>query len=115
MKRAGDTITPSPGTPGEGWGGGSVKMRIVRETPSLTLPRSTGGGNKRSVCRVLQILSLIFFLATAIGCQSDKQFDFTQPKMGTLFHMTLYAPSEQVANRAAAAAWARVDELNSIL
>ncbi len=31
--------------PGEDWRGGSV-LGASRETPSLTLPRSTGGGDK---------------------------------------------------------------------
>jgi alpha-2-macroglobulin len=39
-------LTPSPGTPGEGWGGGLSKAAFFAETPSLTLPRSTGGGNR---------------------------------------------------------------------
>jgi len=66
---------------------------------------------KRGITLYLFSMLAIFL----VGCQSEKQFNFTQPKMGTLFHMTLYASTEQVANRAAAAAWARVDELNSIL
>jgi len=57
--------SPSPGTPGEGWGGGSAQVRINTgcaidakaspqqsalstqhyQTPTLTLPRSTGRGN----------------------------------------------------------------------
>jgi uncharacterized protein len=40
-------LSPAPGTPGEGWGGG-VREMIHREssekTPSLTLRRRTGGG-----------------------------------------------------------------------
>jgi hypothetical protein len=59
--------SPSPGTPGEGWGGGSRRaeskafsakfsklqlskqrseISAVLQTPSLTLPRNSGGGNK---------------------------------------------------------------------
>ncbi len=41
------TFTPSPGTPGEGWGRGLV-ARHGNAAPSLTLPRSTGGGDKSS-------------------------------------------------------------------
>ena len=37
-------LSPSPGTPGEGWGGGSAQSRIKHKTPTLTLPRSTGRG-----------------------------------------------------------------------
>jgi len=39
------TPSPSPGTPGEGWGGGSSKVAPLAETPTLTLPRSTGRGD----------------------------------------------------------------------
>jgi protein ImuB len=39
-------ISPSPGTPGEGWGGGSDQRRVSQGAPSLTLPRNTGGGNE---------------------------------------------------------------------
>jgi len=37
--------SPSPGTPGEGRGGGGL-LNIAPAAPSLTLPRSTGGGDK---------------------------------------------------------------------
>jgi ABC-type sugar transport system ATPase subunit len=39
-------VSPSPGTPGEGGGGGSVARSPLAQTPSLTLPRSTGGGQQ---------------------------------------------------------------------
>src|SRR5580765_3091099 len=44
-------FSPSPGTPGEGWGGegwggGCVEDARAARTPSPTLPRSTGGGDK---------------------------------------------------------------------
>jgi thiamine biosynthesis lipoprotein len=35
--------------------------------------------------------------------------------MGTVFHMTFYAPDQAMADRASAAAWARVDQLNAML
>jgi len=51
-------ITPAPGTPGEGWGGGCVegpfaKSKASPRTPSLTLPRNTEGGKKISIPFVL--------------------------------------------------------------
>jgi ATP-dependent helicase/nuclease subunit B len=42
-------LSPAPGTPGEGWGGGMPEMaprESNEQTPSLTLPRSTGRGEK---------------------------------------------------------------------
>jgi uncharacterized protein len=42
--RGSTSLSPSPGTPGEGWGGGVSRREPTEQTPSLTLPRSTGGG-----------------------------------------------------------------------
>jgi FAD:protein FMN transferase len=44
-----------------------------------------------------------------------QKFEYVQPKMGTIFRIVLYAPGKSVADQAAAAAFARVDELNSVL
>jgi hypothetical protein len=44
----GEVPAPSSGTPGEGWGGGGIgddRSRTDGSTPTLTLPRSTGGGD----------------------------------------------------------------------
>ena len=41
-------------------------------------------------------------------------FEDNAPKMGTVFHIAVYAPDEATARRAFAAAWARVDQLNAI-
>jgi FAD:protein FMN transferase len=65
--------------------------------------------------RILTAMLAAILVVQSIGCQSEKRFEFQQPKMGTLFHIVLYAPSQQVADHAAAAAWARVDELNATL
>src|SRR4051794_19632922 len=43
------------------------------------------------------------------------KFDYVQPKMGTVFHIVLYAPDKGTADRAADEAFARVDELNKAL
>ena len=49
--------TPSPVTPGEGWGGGLGVLASFAETPTLTLPRSTGGGKWFSALLALLIFS----------------------------------------------------------
>ena len=50
-------IPPSPGTPGEGRGGGvTVDFRGL-SAPTLTLPRSTGGGNKSGPPKRARILT----------------------------------------------------------
>ena len=43
------------------------------------------------------------------------RFEYSAPRMGTLFRVVLYAPAEPAARAAAAAALARVAELNRIL
>lgn len=43
------------------------------------------------------------------------RYEFTQPHMGTTFRIVLYAPSDDIAKKASAAAFARVAELNRIM
>jgi FAD:protein FMN transferase len=43
------------------------------------------------------------------------RYEFTEPQMGVPFKIVVYAPSDEAANRAAAAAYARVATLNTIL
>ena len=44
-----------------------------------------------------------------------ERFTFTEPHMGTLFKIVLYAPDEATAKKAAKAAFERVAELNRIM
>lgn len=44
-----------------------------------------------------------------------RRYEYSEVRMGTDFRVVLYAADENVANRAAAAAFARVDELNKVL
>ena len=81
-----------------------------------------------------QLLVTLLLLSVVIGCNPPalitdcsnatsqpstriilQRFDYTAPKMGTVFHMTFYAPDQAVADRAADAVWARVDQLNTML
>jgi len=48
-------FSPSPGTPGEGWGGGCGERSSTARAPSLTLPRSTGGGNRRAYLLLIHV------------------------------------------------------------
>ncbi|MBM82137.1 MAG: thiamine biosynthesis protein ApbE [Planctomycetaceae bacterium] len=43
------------------------------------------------------------------------RFEFTEVHMGTQFKLTVYAEKKSIANKAAASAYARIKELNSIL
>ncbi|HEX4794278.1 MAG TPA: beta-ketoacyl-[acyl-carrier-protein] synthase family protein [Humisphaera sp.] len=58
--------SPSLGTPGEGRRGGTVERASTAPTPTLTLPRSTGGGNKR-FARDVFITGVGVVLPGAIG------------------------------------------------
>jgi FAD:protein FMN transferase len=61
-------------------------------------------------------LLLLITVVVAAGCQPARhRYQFDQHKMGAGFKIVMYAPSSAVANRAARAAYARVDELNAIL
>ena len=63
----------------------------------------------------VRFIGTLILLVVCGGCQPATRFEFTQPKMGTLFHLVLYARDQPAANLAASAAWARVDELNAIV
>ncbi len=58
-----------------------------------------------------------FFLSisTVLHSQSLDRFEYAEPKMGTEFRIVLYAPSEAQADKAAQAAFERVDALNKIM
>jgi thiamine biosynthesis lipoprotein len=80
-------------------------------------------------------LGILAFAGIVAGCDDSQQksaqptthsqggdrvvqlhkFDFVQPKMGTVFNIVLYAPDKDAAQKAADAAFARVDELNAVL
>ena len=42
-----------------------------------------------------------------------QKFQYSQPKMGTMFQFIIWAPNQKSADDAATAGWARVDQLNS--
>jgi thiamine biosynthesis lipoprotein len=69
------------------------------------------------------MLSLSLVLAAMTGCAHTnasappalQKYEFVQPKMGTVFRIVLYAPDRETGEKAAAAAFARVDQLNQEL
>ena len=53
---------------------------------------------------------------TVAGCRAPlHHFEFVRPEMGTGFRIVLYAPDAATAERAQAAAFARIEDLNHIL
>lgn len=75
--------------------------------------------NHLSPLRIKFFAALV--LAVLAGCQSIPQngslarFEFTEPHMGTLFSLTLYAPDQISAKSAADAAFQRVADLEHIM
>ena len=66
----GGALSPSPGIPGEGRGGGCFGEAIrpeLLDSPHPTLPRSTGGGNQRTL-KLPRIRIVRFVLAVWVSC-----------------------------------------------
>ena len=61
------------------------------------------------------ILLAGFWGADALEKQRLTRFTFSEPHMGTLFNIILYAPDQATAQKAAREAFARVEQLNDIL
>ncbi len=66
------------------------------------------------------LLSLLIILAGFCGVNALEgptlvRFTFSEPHMGTMVNITLYAPDEPAAKKAAKAAFGRIAELNTIL
>jgi thiamine biosynthesis lipoprotein len=62
----------------------------------------------------MRFLSLLCALLAPVAAMADG-FTFRKPCMGTVWTIKLYTDDEKKAQEAAAAAFARVDELNGIL
>src|SRR3954453_564360 len=64
-------------------------------------------------------LGLALVFATIAGVHAvapaPQRYAYSEPHMGTLFKVVLYAPDEATAKKAAQAAFARVAELNRIM
>src|SRR5436309_10746494 len=63
--------SPSLGTPGEGWGGGCVGRVSVARSPTLTLPRSTGGGDKSRRIALAGALGVLIILLVSSSSQAQ--------------------------------------------
>src|SRR5438270_6922919 len=56
-----------------------------------------------------------FWTVNALEDQALKRFTFSEPHMGTMFNIILYAPDEALAKKSAKEAFARIEELNAIM
>ncbi len=63
--------------------------------------------------RVLSLAVLLF--ACHAWANEPMRFEYEEPHMGTKFRLVLYAPSKETADKAAKAAFARVELLNKVM
>lgn len=67
------------------------------------------------ITAVISVISVLIF----IGCATTredyalKRFEFIEPAMGTLWKITMFAPNEEIAKKAAKAAFARVRDFDA--
>ena len=64
--------------------------------------------------RPLALLVVLALLSTSRGADPAR-FEYEEPHMGTKFRVVLYAPDKATADKAAAAAFARVADLNRVM
>lgn len=69
-----------------------------------------GSRTRATVALLLTVMRPVLFAQPALD-----RFEFTQPHMGTLFRIILYAPDAHTAARASTAAFARIAELDNIM
>jgi len=79
-----------------------------------------GGGFMIDIMTGVQGLFLCAVIALGAGCAATEtttlaRFEYAQPHMGTTFKIVLYASDKASADKASAAAFARIGQLNSIL
>jgi len=65
-----------------------------------------------------KVFVLLLILSTTpsphLFSQTNNRYEYAAPKMGTEFQLVLYANTQETADKAAAAAFQRIDELNAI-
>lgn len=71
--------------------------------------------NDEVIPRLFSLLAVLFFFCINRYTHADEQrFTFTQPSMGAVFQIMLYAPDEAVAQKAADAAFRRIEQINQL-
>lgn len=63
---------------------------------------------------ILQLAIGLLFGTGSLSAQQLQRFEFSEPHLGTNVQITLYAPTEVVANEAADAGYFRIRELNQV-
>ena len=105
---------------GEGERERGGRLRIARRFENKGYPRSSIL-NPRSLNHLPFALSIALFLtlagvaASPLRAQPLERYAYSRAQMGTAFNIVLYAPDSVLAQRAADAAFARIDTLNEHL
>lgn len=94
----------------------------MRQNKNLPAQRKPGNGiallNRRAPCPILFGLLLggtAFSPVDGASSSLPQRFEFSEPRMGVPFRIVLYTASEETAKRSAAAAFARIAELDQTL
>ncbi|HYT87300.1 MAG TPA: FAD:protein FMN transferase [Gemmataceae bacterium] len=85
------------------------------ETPPPNPLPETERGRREEALVLLPLSVSGRGLGGGVFAQTPKRYQFSEPHMGTLFRITLYAADEETAKRAAKAAFARAAELDRIM
>src|SRR5258708_4430474 len=89
------------------------KLRVERA------PKSESPHKPTSMIKHYVFAGMLLFAGLAAlsdGARTGlERYTFSEPHMGTLFKIVLYAPDEPTAKKAAKAAFARIAELNRIM
>jgi len=98
------------------WSGSSLRLRQHSNRRS---PQAAIGNGIRHAARWRLVLALgLLFLSTtgiAAGNSPLRKFEYSLPRMGTIFRIELYAGDRDAASKAAEAAFARAEELEQIM
>ena len=111
-----------PGCPGVVDGGLGLELNLRSCTSCETASRPAPSGELASCRAMLRSpgfglsLTLLLLLCSfsARGAQL-KRYEYSLPRMGTIFHIELYASDDAIASKAAEAAFSRAEELEQIM
>jgi thiamine biosynthesis lipoprotein len=111
-----------PGWHGVVEGGSGLEVNLTNDTSCEAASRPTSSVRPVSFHAMLRgpdfALGLTFLLLvvsfSARGAQLTR-YEYSLPRMGTIFHIELYAADDATASKAAEAAFARAEELEQIM
>lgn len=91
-------------------------MQLPYRITNLLVPRPTGYPSRHSSFVCLGLALSMFCGPSAMLARPPLQrFEYSLPRMGTIFHIEMYAASSPQASKAAEAAFARAEELEQIM